>query len=403
VVLGRLRRALLVWHGWGVVQLTIRPTTGLECDPRGDDNFYWFLRDLKSYGIQRVTPTPVFDDWSGPGSMKQCRPNAEACQPGGNGLYFLPWLPYGLDPFQQNFPDRRNGNRSYFDSAQTPSDIFWGWDRFLNLMNRVLAKAAAAGLEVKALDYFQESNMAFTVQARIIYDNYRNVDVLQELRSRMSNNGFDPGRVAPSANIPPSPTPASADCLSWYGDSAMLLTLSELMVAIAGQGSAKGIGDPPGHPENGLVCYQAGDPVPEMVTIPKSHGLPTFIDIHTQKTFGAATDTATWAKNFYGDVWSFLGNWVMAGSYVVFGETNPVEQPLAGEPCRSEWIQWTAEQAQAMLFGMPGADNGYKNSTLFTYHAADVVMRPWHRTEYVHSYCVPSPNVINPPYNPFAP
>lgn len=133
-----------------------------------------FFSDLRSYGIQYVTPTPVFDGWSGPPSMMQSRSVYRSC----DGTYvtrnFFPWLPYPLDPNDSNYPDRSCGNASYFTAPETPNDIFWGWTRFFNLMDAVMTQAQAATLVIDGLDYFQESNMGqFTIQGRMIYDNYR--------------------------------------------------------------------------------------------------------------------------------------------------------------------------------------------------------------------------------------
>jgi len=218
----------------------------------------------------------------------------------------------------------------------------------------------------------------------MIYDNTRGVDVLQILGSLMSAHGFDPGRVSPSANIPPSPSPADSDCGSFYGDSAMLLTLSELTAAIAGPNGL--IGEPPFTPIGGLACFSNYDST-LMVPIPVYHSPPTFFDIHSQKVYPDPNDTAAWAKNFYSDVWSFMQNRGFTGNRVVFGETNPVDNGCT---------EWTQQQATAMLNGYN--DNGYKNSSLFQNAAANVVMRPWHRTELAFS-CTPSPNQINPPFD----
>jgi hypothetical protein len=190
-------------------------------------------------------------------------------------------------------------------------------------------------------------------------------------------------------------TVASFDCGSYYGDSAMLLPLSELAAAISGPWGK--IGEPPYDPQlaqqYALACFRSYDDS-EMINVPIWHPQPTFIDIHPQAVYSSLSDTATRAKNFYSDIWAFMQYRGRTGDYVVFGETNPVEQPGCNE--------WTAEQADAMLYGVPGQNNGYKNSTLFGNRAASVVMRPWHRTEYGLS-CTPSPNTINPPYNPFNP
>jgi len=303
------------------------------------------------------------------------------------------------DP-EYNYPERSCFNNSYNSAAQTPSDIFWGWTRFFNLMDTVLLKARDAPLIVDALDYFNESNMSFTVQGRMIYDKYRGVDVLQELRNRMSLRGFDPARVAPSATAA-TPQPASFDCGSWWGDSAMMLTLTLLEAAIAGP--AGRIGETPiSSGANGLACYDPQNPPPgpppddqtnpnRVISLPVYHTRPTFIDIHSQKAYPTTGETAAWAKNFYSDIWSFLENRVRTGDYVVFGESNPVEYGS----------EWTPAQAEAMLYGIPpGTSNGYKNSTLFINHRSSVVMRPWHRTEFGLTRTL-SPHKINPPYNPF--
>lgn len=166
-------------------------------------------------------------------------------------LNFLPWLPYALDPSDQNFPDNKScaqSNRSYYDAAQTPNDIFWGWTRFFNVMDVILTKAAnttPTRLNVEALDYYNESNLGFTVEARMIYDDFRGVNVLQALRDRMSAHSYDSARVAPSANQG-VPAFASSDCGSFFGDSAMLMPLSQLTAALAGPGTK--FGTPPFEP-----------------------------------------------------------------------------------------------------------------------------------------------------------
>lgn len=228
------------------------------------DNLGFFFYDLHSNGIQRVTPTPVFDTWTGPGSLMVQRTVLTCTNPDGSGgqykaLNFYPWLPYALEP-SNSYPESTCLNNSYASAAQTPPDIFWnghGWSMFFSLVDAILGKAAQSGtnITVDSFDYYQESNLQFTVEARMIYDNARTVDVLQSLRNLMSAHGFDPGRIAPSANIPPSPDPASFDCGSFYGDSAMLLTLSELTAAIAGPYGV--IGQPPWAVSGGLPCFSS--------------------------------------------------------------------------------------------------------------------------------------------------
>lgn len=133
------------WRGQGVTGVRFFFTLAggyysTPFDPAGNvqtawtQNLYQFLADLRSYGIQRVTPTPVFDTWSGPPSLLQTRTLSACFDMYGNptqtvALSFVPWLPYGLE-LQTNgayYPDRSCGNQTYSAGAQTPSDIFWGW------------------------------------------------------------------------------------------------------------------------------------------------------------------------------------------------------------------------------------------------------------------------------------
>jgi hypothetical protein len=300
-----------------------------------------------------------------------------------------------LDPNDNNYPDRSCGNASYFTAPETPNDIFWGWTRFFNLMDAVMTQAQAATLVIDGLDYYQESNMGqFTIQGRMIYDNYRNVDVLAELRTRMSAHGFLSSRVAPSANRPGQPTPASGDCGSIYGDSALIFNLFSLTAAIAGPWSAIGI--PPDYyiGYGALFCATSYDTT-GMVSLPVYHSQPSFIDMHTQMLYSNAADTAIWAKNVYSNIWAFMQYRGLTGNRVIFGETNPVET----------YGEWTQAQASAAINGL--SSDGYKNSTLFSNAASQVVMRPWHNTACTTSAtdCIPghSPNVINPPFDPFNP
>jgi len=151
--------------------------------------------------------------------------------------------------------------------------------------------------------------------------------------------------------------------------------------------------DPPG-------CNPYDDFLKPMIELPVSYSQLTFIDIHSQAeyhhldAFGNVVpdldQTALRAKNFYSDVWAFMQYRTRTENYVVFGETNPVENAACDT--------FTSAQANAMLFGYAG-QNGYKNSGLFANRAANVVMRPWHRTEGLFA-CTPSPNIINLPFNP---
>jgi hypothetical protein len=259
-----------------------------------------------------------------------------------------------------------------------------------------LSRAASNQLIVNTLDYYQETNMAvFTVQARMIYDSTRNVDVVAGLHDMMGwyhdnvFSGIDPLGASPSANQPEVPTPVTADCVSsHYGDSGQLINLSALVAALKGN---KAIGAPAWDFPPALPCGS----LPSGGTfVPVGRRLfPSFIDIHTQKSFGLLADMADWSENFHNRMYEFVSANGLSGKRVVFGETNPVDPPECGDP-------WTKQQAETMLYGIPGSGNGFTNSFLFSYYAGNVVMRPWQDITHVHSACMGFPNTVNPPFNP---
>lgn len=347
-------------------------------------NLQLLFSDLRSYGITTITPTPVLDTWSGPPAMVIPR-TVETCGVT-KTLNFVPWLPYGLDTIQ-GFPDRTCDNQSYQLAARTPSDIFWGWDRFFNLIDTVLNKAQTERVSVNAFDYYQETNMTdFTVMARFIYD-YNpggfSTDVLGVLRSKMVSNGYPAAQIIPSANIPPSPTPATGNCSSYYGDSALLLTLVSQLAAVAGPWASFGV--PPHHTDFGsLRCYQSSDTSPSpslMVSTPVYHSPATATDIHSQKVYPTNAETEQYSTSFHNSIWSYLAYRGLTSNVVVFGETNPVDCDV-----------WNPSNATAFV-------NGYRFSTLHSNASNRVYMRPWHRTE-VGFACNLSPHVVNPPFNP---
>jgi hypothetical protein len=379
---------------------TIR--SGMHPEAAWTSNLNAFFQDLKTYGVQKVTPTPVFDVWGWPHGWIEVA-NLPRCGSATDRytLFFLPGLPFGHSlEGGELYPDRECADQSYQNgqSPATPDYIFWGWDRFFNLISEVVSKAAANQLVINALDYYQETNMAsFTVQARMIYDNTRNVDVVAGLQDHMNwyrNNvpggiGIDPLGASPSANGPEVPSPVNGDCSSLhYGGSGQFTTLSALAAAIRGD---KAIGQPGYDWSVGLPC---GPLSSGGTMVPTGRRLfPSYVDIHTQKHFAALIDMSEWSKNFHSRLYEFVAtpNSGLYGKRVVFGETNPIDSG-----CNSPW---TKEQAQSMLYGTPGWSNGFVNSSLFTYYSSYLVMRPWQDITHAHSGCMEMPNTLNPPFN----
>ena len=351
-----------------------------------------FFADLKTYGIQNVTPTPVLGDWSGNAAPQQI--TVTTCGVSAT-RYFVPWLPYGYElRFDQNnnsfyVPDQTCDTDSYARAAATPDNVWWGWDRFFNVMDTVLAEAYSTGLGINSLDWDQEHNLSdFTVMARTIYDNTHSVNVLQSLQNLMRNHNFDPSRVIPSV-VNWAPEVATFDCGTVYGDSAMLLGVSSMLGALAGPNGKFGSA-PNQSAESGLWCAQSYDTT-GMTSLPVSaNPIPTSLDIHTSNNYPSDSDTVSWSALFHTNYWKLLENHNLTGSFLMFGETNPIWAGSAG--CSA----WTATQAQDML-------TGYLQSDLFKYHSGGVVMRPFHDINVQHSgnNCLVSPNVLNPPYNIF--
>ena len=159
---------------------------------------------------------------------------------------------------------------------------------------------------------------------------------------------------------------------------------------VAGLKGNKAIGQPGYTYPVGLPC----EPLPFGGTdVPVGRRLfPSFVDIHTQKSFDLVSDMAKWSLNFHTKMFDFVQSNNLVGKRVVFGETNPID-PGCNDP-------WTKVEAEAMLYGMPGPPNGFANSALFQSYAGNVVMRPWQDINQVHSACLAFPNTINPPFNP---
>ena len=125
-----------------------------------------------------------------------------------------------------------------------------------------------------------------TVQARLIYDNKYNKEVLLDVRAIMSANGFDPLRVTASTTASEAgrPTQGTGDCLSIYNDSARVFGMSALLAGIGGGL----IGLPVVHTlkeepnyVDGLVCASTNNNIGNMVSTGHAYyEPPNILDIH---------------------------------------------------------------------------------------------------------------------------
>jgi len=287
-------------------------------------NVELFFKDIGAAGIPGIIPTPNFYSWQNDGEYyrKVCNPGLMAptgvlllteaelialgeslgpvpsCVAGSSVevLRFWPTSPFGAWPTNTG-PDPLNpiygparlfdeSNQGYSNAPANPD--FIGWTNILSVVDQLLVRAQQEGLDVVEFDINNEIDLLnFTVLGRLIYDTRHgaNVNVYQEIRARMQNRGFAPGRTTYSTVASESHI-AGDDCGSVYGDSARIATLSEVTAAFAGgligipfglnntinSLACGGTVDDDGDPSNGLFM--------ELLPIPASPQ-PSVIDIHS--------------------------------------------------------------------------------------------------------------------------
>ncbi len=418
-----------------------------------------FFNDLRGWGIQRVSPTPVFTgNWSGTvidsivcDGCIHPYPNATSCQgytstgscPADHPLKSYPWLPFGFEqvpdpehPGQCNWAIERQGWNDAYNCADSNPD-FWGWTPWFNLVDAILQAAQNAGLGIGDLTLEAEIDLAEnTVEARLIYDTKHptpevHTDVLFQIRQRMINRGFDPGRVTFSTQMSRSTIEnPSFDCPSVYGDSARLLGESELVGALAGYDGKFGKPSfinysdcltqpncpPPVHTIP-LACQGQiegeGDRGPMIsISLPVSYPQPTVTNIHAHHclespnggpcycvvdpstgTCGPESNVTEPAKTFYNDVTAFLQYRGLTGNYVIFGETNSLNNPAFENTGQTQCGNYTRAMASENIAG-------FRQSSLKG--RSDTAVRIWWLPT-DDQQCTVFPNAINPPYNPSQP
>jgi hypothetical protein len=388
------------------------------------NNLGLFLGDLRRFGIESVTPTPVLlDSWSGncgAGCINFVLQTVASCGQS-KPLNFFPWLPFGLDPANFNRPDFQGVNEAYSCAAQNP--VFWGWDKFFTLLDYVFASvrgacdASSICLTIKDFDLQNELTVFHTaVSARLIYDPTLSVDVIGQIRSRMAANGF-PANAATFSTFIQRPEVNGYSCLSVYGDSAQIMDTSQFAAAFG----ASRFGSPPYIVwTNGIPCGHVtellpwcgstdpGDPnynpdwaqcaTEGMVSLPILYTQPSVTNMHSHVAVVGAdgnpdlsVDSTATAQRLYSDVWDFLVARGLTANYVVFGETNitDLNQPVC-DTFSSTLATYNVD--------------GYRASTLFAQDAVNVLMRPWNNSR---DGCYKTPNGISSvstppgPYGPY--
>lgn len=247
-------------------------------------------------------------------------------------VLFSPTQPFGLSS-ANNYPigDYWNGagNQGYNLAPVNP--YFIGWNNEFNVIGAMLAAAQAQGVTVYELETDQELNLpAFTVLARYMYDNSSPqsasqapgtiVNVVSALRSLMSSNGFDPGRVTWSSTGSDSSDATYNGCVNVYTDYGRNLGPDEVAEAI--NGSYIGINSD-FTVTNALIC--AGIDVSSMFQTPIYSTQPDIVDVHIYPQAAYTTNTDAQiqdaAANDYGDLPHFLTLASLTSANIMIGET----------------------------------------------------------------------------------
>ncbi|MFN0168747.1 MAG: hypothetical protein ACKV22_20165 [Bryobacteraceae bacterium] len=368
-----------------------------------------FLTDLKSYGIQRVTPTPVLvEDWgSGTGMIAPGTPpyaDQFECGTGGIKLKFLKWVPFGflntshpLPPpaSDAGYPDCQGVNSGYQTANANP--YFWGWQPFFNLIDAVLYEAGpnGAGMQIGDFELQNEVNpLNFTVYARLIYDNKHpsaedpnGTDVVGKIRELMNARGFTGSRATFSVPIS-RPSSQGFDCPSVWGDSAQIIHTSNLAGAFAGSlgDQVYGLfGLPAGFSfNNRLAC---GGATTGMISLPKHYSQPTATNMHAhvclEQADGSCSltlDATSTAQSLYNGVWIFLSWRGLSGNRMIFGETS------SNQNCDGHVSRHARDNV-----------DGYLKSTLKYSDAYNTAFRPWYNAAADDS-CY-KPVAIAPPFD----
>lgn len=407
-------------------------------NPAWRNNLVALFTDLRVYGIEKVTPTPGLSGWAvrcngeAPYIGCDCGTNCIEWSPrtpkqicgrdeeGGQGIFFVKTSPFPYNGFT-GYPVGREVNDAYncADANPDPSvpelqvGKFWGWRPFLDALDTVLEAAQTAGLRIEDFDLQNELNVTqFTVAARLIYDNKHDINgdtgidpvtglprvtnVFAEVRARMAARNFDSSRLTFSVQ-PWQPSRCGFDCGSVYGDSAMLIHLSELTAALAGGYFGYPSGTTSGYH---LPC---GGNLDGMIYLPDhySYTQPTVMNIHNYVlTYGQdytlQQASACTAWTFYNSLWNFMSYRQRTSDYVVFGESFNTLQPPPD--CGAPLLDWTYASVRGFMASSLERRPTPNAGTVFRVWNDIMDAPPSGRPlDYV---CHTLPNIINPPYKP---
>jgi len=380
-----------------------------------------FFGDLRTAGIYNVTitladdpavyselPSDATSPNMQPGLGHNCGNTDDCCPDTPTGIdpatmlpymiYFSATQPFGVKSMGDgndiigNVWDSDASNQGYNCAPINP--FFIGWNNEFGAINAMLAKAASNSINVYELETEQELNFGtFTVQGRFMYDNSApesaglssgdTVDVVSDLRSLMTANGFDPGRVNWSSTGSETPSATYNSCTNVYTGYGRNTGPDEMAQAI----TAGHIGINSDYNMSIAVDYNlmcGGSDTSLMFVLPDSSTQPDIIDVHIYSQATGATNTDVQVQDAaatdFGDLPHFLTIASDTSAAVVIGETWGGTISTAMEGSLYCW-------AGNYLFpsGTP-ADNvaGFNGSALSGY---TVTFRPWMELEHPSGVC----------------
>jgi hypothetical protein len=377
-------------------------------------NFGLFLADMKNAGITKLVITPGV--YGGNGDGAQLRDVYDACTQTIVSLRFYPFAPFGVlyDSAHPNFPHGQGINQAYNCSPSNPLGI--GREPFYRVIDAVVGLIKSSGVFLYELDMQQELNLAdFTVQARLIYDNTTNDNILARLMGIMNTRGFPMTNVTYSVvhNAPKSTSQQTreANCSSVFGQPARHFPLSQVLSALdAGFiGTPAGVNGDIGFGDTGLPC---GGSTSGMLHFPALYvGGPSVFtfDVHdypcTQDNCSSIsmTDLQTQARldysalkdllNLYGPAnpnngYTYAGlDYFKFLARVFIGETTSNTISSAGYTCDGD----NSPPSGAAAYNYAG----FAASTLAAHWYS--VLSPWHN---LLGICNTTgyPPTVNPPY-----
>lgn len=374
-------------------------------------NVKTFFGDVKAAGIQNVTVTLASGGktYTVPSSQTvspatpsggNCSESGACCIDTPSTVLFDPYVPFGMNP-ANGYPigdwwSQPSPLNQGYNCAPTNSQNFLGWTNLFNVINAVLG-AAKGQVTVYELETQQEFNTeTFTALMRYMYDNSmpqsaglaegQIMDVVSNLRSLMSANSFDPGRVVWSAVWSDSSV-ATYNCSNVYVDYARNFGLDTVTQALNGGwiGNATNA-----TLTDGLMCggnVSTGG----MLASTGYSTLPDLVDVHMYPALLKTTNTDANIQQVaaldYGDVPHFLSEASLQSATMVIGETygGTLWPGQVGSPLMYCWGVPAGTYKTP-----PGAPNdnvaGFNQSALA---AQTVVFRPWMELQDPSGQCVP--------------